>query len=166
MDGFRVETKALQKSSEGYFTNSTNVLRISDCLCELRQLLLAQTIDIVIINSLDDIISQVNEITEELRYFGNQCRQIAEVYEDTERSVSRLVANLPTVSAFLNYNVKPFISLLNQNKPTISQSKPMINTHYTIGQVLLISGSRLQCEDWLLQLAIAKQINNKGAEES
>ena|GEM_PF-2270727 len=98
--GFNVNTSALYETSAKYFAISSSCLHNIDTLKRLRNQLASQVIDVRFIEILDTQIKQLNSILEDIRNFGNQCREVSETYQDTERAVARLVDNLPVVMPF------------------------------------------------------------------
>ena len=163
-DGFNVNTDALSATSVKYRAVSASLSASCQKLQELQLVLQNQTLPAAIAESFGLAIATVRAAAQETDRYGQQCKEIAQVYDRTEKEVLALVDTLLTGTAFTlpasgaNAGMRKAASLGGAkgldnifNKPALAArvDSPLISV-----APVMFAGNRLPCESWLLNRAM------------
>lgn len=174
MNGFRVETNALRDAGAAFRSASKNFEDVARRLRISRSVLKTQSLPVDIAELLASAISAADAIAEEVLDFSQQCVEISEVYDRTERKVSALVDALPR-------GIAGFISAasLDSSFSVSGDKKSLYDNDFILGMQLaterlikrvdsplipaepvLLCSNSLPCESWLLVRAM-KAVSQK-----
>lgn len=147
MDGFRIDTTAMEELSLQYSAVGRALIDNLDELRRITGVLRTQTIGQKLPELISAVTTSLEEASRDTEELGSQCREIAAAYLHTEKQVASLVAGLTSALPFT-------VQSAEHGENTFMSAPVSVNSQYHLMQSIFLSGNRLPCESWLLERTI------------
>ena len=157
-NGFKVNTDMLSATGVKYSVISAGLSASCRQLQQLQLVLNEQTLPAAIAQSFGQAVAAVRSAVQETSRYGQQCKEIAQVYDRTEKDVQTLVDTLLTRSIFDTVSPPAALAAMQGLDKIFSPPAPThtirVDSPLTPIAPVMLAGNRLPCESWLLNRAV------------